>query len=84
MAAAVAAPPPGCVEGAAAWRFRRGSSLSHACAFLWGGGPGSAKATAWRRVKGSTPHKDGVGHVGCTLFPDLRLVESTSPYPTMN
>ena len=26
------------------------------------------------------PHKDGVG----TLFPDLRLVESTSPYPTMN
>ena len=55
MAAAVAAPPPGCVEGAAAWRFRRGSSLSHACAFLWGGGPGSAKATAWRRVKGSTP-----------------------------
>ena len=27
-----------------------------------------------------SPHKDGVG----TLFPDLRLVESTSPYPTMN
>ena len=28
----------------------------------------------------SLPHKNGVGH----LFPDLRLVESTSPYPTMN
>ena len=26
------------------------------------------------------PHKNGVG----TLFPDLKLVESTSPYPTMN
>ena len=26
------------------------------------------------------PHKNGVG----TLFPDLRLVESASPYPTMN
>ena len=41
--AAVAVPPQGCVEGAAAWRFRRRSSLSHACALLWGsGGPGSA------------------------------------------
>ena len=26
------------------------------------------------------PHKNGVG----TLCPDLRLVESASPYPTMN
>ena len=50
MAAAVAAPPPGCVEGAAAARrFRRGSSLSHACALLWGGGrPG---------VGGARPHE---------------------------
>ena len=45
--AAVAVPPQGCVEGAAAWRFRRRSSLSHACALLWGGGrPGVGGARA--------------------------------------
>ena len=45
--AAVAVPPQGCVEGAAAWRFRRRSSLSHACALLWGGGrPGVGVARA--------------------------------------
>ena len=32
------------------------------------------------RIQSGTPHKNGVGH----LFPDLRLVESASPYPTMN
>ena len=31
-------------------------------------------------VSNLNTHKNGVGH----LFPDLRLVESTSPYPTMN
>ena len=30
-------PPQGCVEGAAAWWCRRGSSLSRACALLWAG-----------------------------------------------
>ena len=37
VAVAVAVPPPGCVEGAAAWWCRRGSSLSRACALLWVG-----------------------------------------------
>ena len=37
VAAAAAVPPQGCVEGAAAWWCRRGSSLSRACALLWVG-----------------------------------------------
>ena len=37
VVAAAAVPPQGCVEGAAAWWCRRGSSLSRAGALLWVG-----------------------------------------------
>ena len=39
----------------------------------------NAKRSPCSRITehGADPHKNGVG----TLFPDLRLVESASPYP---